>query len=87
MVIGSKKFSSNPIRVARIDNGHGKAVRVSYRLFPSDTQVSSVFRATAQRLFSRSSVVSKKVHTVSDADVYRGQLDPLVHVTAEAVKV
>ena len=36
-MIGSKKFSSDPIRVARIDNGHGKAVRVSYRLFPSDT--------------------------------------------------
>ena len=34
-MIGSKKFSSDPIRVARIDNGHGKAVRVSYRLFPS----------------------------------------------------
>ena len=33
-MIGSKKFSSDPIRVARIDNGHGKAVRVSYRLFP-----------------------------------------------------
>ena len=33
-MIGSNKFSSDPIRVARIDNGHGKAVRVSYRLFP-----------------------------------------------------
>ena len=39
MVIGSKKFSSDPIRVARIDNGHGKAVRVSYRLFPSVTEL------------------------------------------------
>ena len=89
-MIGSKTFSSDPIRVARIDNGHGKAVRVS--LSPTGCSLQTLAtkrfpRNRAQRLFSRSSVVSIKVHMVSDADVYRGQLDPLVHVSSEAVNV